>query len=181
MDTNTLSQASMRIRPYLVPVVLSLSFVALGLSPVSAQRVDPSGQTRIGGGAHEMPRPMQGTEPALHPVRGIAGGVLAGGLGLGLGLIGGANISSGPRCPGEDCGIVGAIVGATVGESVGLALGTHFAGRGQGNVFVTTLTSTAIGMAGVAAAFAVSNERAAPYIIGITPIIQSAVLLMMER
>ena len=112
-------------------------------------------------------------------MRGIAGGVLAGGLGLGLGLISGANLSSGPDCPGEDCGLFGAIAGAVIGESVGLALGTHYAGAGRGNVLATTLASTALGMVGVAAAW--SAEGAAPYIIGVTPIIQGAVILAMER
>ena len=105
--------------------------------------------------------------------------IVGGGIGLGLGLIGGANLSAGPGCPGEDCGLVGAIVGATIGESVGLALGSHYAGRGRAAPLAITLVSTAIGAAGVVAALAA--EGAAPYVLGITPILQSAVILAMER
>jgi hypothetical protein len=169
----------MRIHSYFVSTILALGVASAAPSGLRAQRLDPSGQMRIGAGIPERPFPAQALEQQFSAPRGIAGGVLAGSLGLGIGLIGGANLSSGPRCPGEDCGIVGAIVGATIGESIGLALGTHYAGRGRGSPLATTLATTAIGAAGMAAAFAA--EGAAPYIIGITPIIQSAVIIAMER
>jgi len=178
-DTNTSLQASMRIRSYFAPAILVLSLTVASGQQLSAQLIRPSAQTHVPSGQNEIARSAQDAERPLNGARAIAGGVLGGGLGLGVGLLGGANLSSGPGCPGEDCGLVGAIVGATLGESIGFALGSHYAGHGRGNLLATTLTSAAIGAAGMAAAFAA--EGAAPYIIGITPIIQSAVLLSMER
>lgn len=169
----------MNIQQHLVIVTMTLAIAGTATPSLSAQRLEPSGLRGIGIRANELTRSVQDAMPSYNAARGIGGGLLAGGLGFGIGLLGGANLSSGPGCPGEDCGLTGAIAGAIAGESIGLALGNHYAGRGRANPVIATVASTAIGAAGVAAAFAA--EGAAPFIIGVTPIVQLAVLMAMER
>ena len=167
----------MQIRSVLAPLALRIFFLAASASSLSAQQIQPAGFIHATSSSSVATSAFQSTDRSMNAARGIVGGILGGGIGFAAGFLGGAWTHE--NCGGEDCGLKAAIVGGTIAESVGLGLGAHYGARGRGNPLTATLTSTAIGVAGVAAAFVA--EGAAPFIIGITSVVQLAVVLATER
>lgn len=122
-------------------------------APAEAQRSVPTGVQRFQtfSQAERAPaaarRDTVEQERAWEPLGAVAGGVLGAGVGGFVGAMIGAAVAEG--CSERYCGLVGAVMGFGVGEPIGVALGTHFGGRGRGNVMLTTLTSFGILVAGL--------------------------------
>jgi hypothetical protein len=148
---------------------------------VFAQRLEPLALSSRSLGsesaAPQVPQQMVAQRP--NDLLGIGGGLVGGGAGFLGGLLLGASDITHRNCAGEDCGLPGAIIGSMIGESVGLAVGAHYGARGRGNLAVQLLTSTAIGAAGLYAAW--YAEGAAPVILTAVPIVQLATVLVMEH
>jgi hypothetical protein len=167
----------MHRKTFMAPLALMISLTTALTPAAGAQHLRPSAFIHAVAPVSNGSAAPQTPERRANVARGITGGLVGGGVGLAAGFFGGAWSREG--CTGEDCGLRAAVVGGFIGESIGLALGTHYAAGGNGNLLVTTLASSAIGAAGVAAAFAA--EGAAPVILTVTPIIQLAVVLATER
>jgi len=147
-----------------------------------AQRFEPIAASSIPlaseGGTGQLEQ-MQMVPRRPNDLLGVAGGIVGGGAGFFGGLLVGASDISRRNCVGEDCGLAQAIVGSMIGEAVGLAVGAHYGARGRGNLAVQIITSTAIGAAGLYAAW--HAEGAAPIILTVTPLVQLATVLAMEH
>lgn len=138
-----------------------------------AQRVTPVGATP----ADE--RQIVEIQPPRQPIstgRGIVGGILGGAVGL---VVGGPSAGvGGPKCGDISCSF---LWGAVVGESIGLALGTHYGSRGNGNRAKSMLATTGIGLVALTALFASGSDGTALTILSVTPVVQLAVALALER
>ena len=126
-------------------------------------------------------RDTQATPPprTINPVGGVIGGVLGGVLGTFAGaFLGGATAEG---CQGEDCGLVNVILGAGIGESIGVGLGAHVGSGSQRheNILLTSLTSAGILVGGTLLGVAMNN--AGVVMLPLTPALQLAATLAIER
>jgi hypothetical protein len=155
--------------------------VVIGAHTSFAQRMEPVAASRSlsTDDARRQSPENQGRRRALVTLGGVSGGVIGGGAGFVGGMLAGATWGSRSGCSGEDCGLGTAILGAALGEAIGLAVGTHLGSASRGDLLLATLTSTAIGAAGLLAAF--NAEGSAPAILVAVPVVQMLAVLAIER
>lgn len=171
-------------------LILSMMSLPLTAIPSEAQRLTP---VALRGSDTSMtialPQPVpslearRDTQPAsrsaFNPLGGVAVGLLGGIVGTFAGGYIGALSAAG--CHGEFCGLGSALTGAGIGESIGVALGTHFGSgsRRHENIMLTSLTSAGILVGGTL--LGVAMNRAGVVMLPLTPALQLAAALAIER
>lgn len=171
-------------------LILSMMFLPFAALPSEAQRLAPvalrgsdSPMTNV---LPESASPLaarRDTQPVarrtINPVGGVVGGVLGGVLGTFAGAYVGGLTAAG--CQGEDCGLLSVILGAGIGESIGVGLGAHVGSGSQRheNIMLTSLTSAGILVGGTMLGVAMNN--AGVVMLPLTPALQLAATLAIER
>ena len=171
-------------------LILSMMFLPLAALPCAAQRLAPvaprgSDAPRMSA-SPESVSPLvarRDTQPTpsrtINPVGGVIGGVLGGVVGTFAGAFIGSATAEG--CQGEDCGLVNVILGAAIGESIGVGLGAHVGSGSQRheNILLTSLTSAGILVGGTL--LGVAMRDAGVVMLPLTPALQLAATLAIER
>jgi hypothetical protein len=172
----------MSIRNTFARLSAAATLMLIGAHTSLAQRIEPvaasSRSVPTDGMSRRQSTENQGRSRPLVTLGGVSGGVIGGGAGFLGGMLAGATLGS-RGCSGEDCGLGTAILGAALGEAIGLAVGTHLGSASRGDLLLATLTSTAIGAAGLVAAF--SAEGSASTILVAVPVVQLLAVLAIER
>ncbi len=142
---------------------VEISSISLNRIPLKATFIDQNGQTKV-----SITRP-------------IIGGILAGAIGFFGGAALGLAIEQGVGCDNtnEMCGLGGLILGAAIGEVLFMPVGIHLGNKRGGNFFLDTLSSIAVGAAGLGAS-ALSKGSIGPFLV-VTPIIQIGITTIVER
>lgn len=175
-------EIAMSIHSMFARLSAAAMLVVIGAHTSFAQRMEPvaaSSRSVSTDDSWRQSRENQDKSRPLVTLGGVSGGVIGGGAGFVGGLLAGATWGSRGGCSGEDCALGAAILGAAVGEAIGLAVGTHLGSASRGDLLLATLTSTAIGAAGILVAF--NAEGSAPVILAAVPVVQLLAVLAIER